>query len=597
MSKNNSEHDYSNDAKEDFVIVKARRSAAGMSSNKGIRILFSALVFVLAFAVLYEPQAEATSLDTNVDELDFGNVQLNSNARRTLTFIIENDQRRNNNLRDVNIGSVTTEARINSNCDDIRVSPTRVDIPQGGTAAIEVTLQNVSNPGPLLCSVTIDSTELFSGSSSSRNRSSCGGITSARICVEIKANVTAPILTLEDFEVDRTTRTGSRNNNNDTVNVTQTGSGSNTNLTADFGSLDVFEEAEVTITIGNVGDATLQVNVRGSGNNDVAFRGAIGDNVTIAPGDEREIDVFIRPVDGGSFTATLTISPTGQSSGSSSQRITIRFTGNSNSVDVTSSSTFVTFEARVDDVTSASAQVANENAETDGKVIAQQSNDRDEESITIRNNGEGDDLSSVEVTMTIEHIRSTGRSGSRSNRDVFRFEGTDDSNDDLVFTLNANQSQQVTIIYEPTTVGIDEAVIEVEVRLLDIDNRRSSSVIQSFFINLRGIAVASNTNTASAGSSFERLKLSQTGLQQLSSSSFKFEAQGTGIAGIQAEVFNLSGQNVYNSGIVAGNTIHWRQNSNNAAQLANGVYFYRLVVTGKDGTEEHVELRKFVLMR
>jgi hypothetical protein len=75
-----------------------------------------------------------------------------------------------------------------------------------------------------------------------------------------------------------------------------------------------------------------------------------------------------------------------------------------------------------------------------------------------------------------------------------------------------------------------------------------------------------------------------------------FRAEGSGIAGLKVEVFNLEGMKVSEEE-TSGNTLRFYAVDNKGRPLANGVYLYVVRVRGFDGREYVSEVRKLVIMR
>ena len=85
-------------------------------------------------------------------------------------------------------------------------------------------------------------------------------------------------------------------------------------------------------------------------------------------------------------------------------------------------------------------------------------------------------------------------------------------------------------------------------------------------------------------------------LQHNAFGAFVIEVLGTGISGLDLEVYDLIGQ-VVKTQSSERTTMkgHWL--SNDQRPLANGVYFYRVIARGQDGNVVHSELRKLILIR
>lgn len=74
-----------------------------------------------------------------------------------------------------------------------------------------------------------------------------------------------------------------------------------------------------------------------------------------------------------------------------------------------------------------------------------------------------------------------------------------------------------------------------------------------------------------------------------------FSVQGIGIQAIEVDVFDLGGQNVFSSGLVAGNTLYWPRVNQHNQPLANGVYLYLVTTHGVDGAIERSSIKKLVI--
>ncbi|MEM4168338.1 MAG: hypothetical protein QXW98_07825 [Candidatus Caldarchaeum sp.] len=75
-----------------------------------------------------------------------------------------------------------------------------------------------------------------------------------------------------------------------------------------------------------------------------------------------------------------------------------------------------------------------------------------------------------------------------------------------------------------------------------------------------------------------------------------FRAEGSGIASLKVEVFNLTGMRVFEQE-AAGNTLRFYALDDRGRPLANGVYLYVVRVRGYDGREYVSEIRKLVIVR
>ncbi len=594
--------------------------------RKNYFLLLGLLAGALALTLIsVESEAQTTGrtvLSASVQNVDFGLIELSSgstsNTARTRTFDIINNQQNQNvsqGNNQVNFSNVSVTAQLRPQCTAVQVSPTQVTIPPGGRATVTVTLRQISDPGPFACSIAIVSDEtLFRQNTSSGGRSTTiHSLSSPFLAVEVLANVAAPRLALSDFRVTRTQR-GSQSSTNQqrVVNMSQSGTRSNLQLAADFGSFNVFEEAEMLFRITNNGNANLEINVQATNSRDVTFSGAIGNNIVIAAGQNREVRVRIRPIDGGAISATLTINSTGRNVGSYTQRVTLRIIGTGNTINIVPTPTFLNFEARINVASAASATEQSaqpgsssapsapeaKSSETES-VSAQQTLGRDTETLTLRNDGKGDDQATAQIELAIQQTTTRGGGGvTQANSNPFAFEN---ATRNLTLTLTKGDSEQIKINYSPVNPGLDQALIRITVRVANqgTTTSRTGTVIQEFFINLRGVAIASNQVAVAGSSGPLPLSVESAGLQQSGNkeTDWVFQAQGQGIASLQAEVYSISGRKIFDSGAVLGKTIRWRPAMATGAALANGIYLYRLTIRGEDGSVERVEIRKFVVLR
>jgi hypothetical protein len=76
-----------------------------------------------------------------------------------------------------------------------------------------------------------------------------------------------------------------------------------------------------------------------------------------------------------------------------------------------------------------------------------------------------------------------------------------------------------------------------------------------------------------------------------------FAAVGDGIASLQVEIYDLSGDKIFDSGEVQGNTLIWNLQNNAGQWLARGVYLYLVRVRGLNGEIYVSEIRKLVILR
>ncbi|MBI1730544.1 hypothetical protein HY229_06615 [Candidatus Acetothermia bacterium] len=573
--------------------------------NIGLLLLPLLIGFLASALISLDTSAQTTGktvLSTSVKTLDFGKIELGSTTSATLDFDIINNVNLTNNQgnNQVNLSSTFVSAQLRSNCSAIQLTPSQVDIPAGGRVTIQVTLKQLSNPGPFDCSVVIVSDETIVGTNTTGGaNTNIHSINSPFLAVDVLANVTAPRLSLSSFKITRTQQSGTnQNNNNRNVTITQTGSRGNIQLTANVGSLNVFEQDVLTFKVGNNGNADLNVQVQATNSRDVSFTGAIGNSIVIHSGQTRDVTVTIRPVDGGTLNATITITATGKNATALSQKVSFKVTGVGNTINIVPSSSFLNFQAKVQ-VNSSAASAAG--AETNptiadlhpkSEVSAEQTNiGQDTQTLTLRNDGKGDNGATADVDLEIQSTTTGGNT--QTNTNPFTFEGGDKK---INVSIPKGGSQAIKIFYKPTKPGIDQGLIKVTVRVTNTTNTSTGSVIQIFYINLRGIAVALNQSTTAASSGPLPLIVEELGLQQISSAEIVFQAQGQGIAALAAEVFTMAGRKIYESGSVLGQSIRWKPELATGVPLANGVYFYRLVIKGQDGTEQRV-IRKFVLIR
>jgi hypothetical protein len=76
-----------------------------------------------------------------------------------------------------------------------------------------------------------------------------------------------------------------------------------------------------------------------------------------------------------------------------------------------------------------------------------------------------------------------------------------------------------------------------------------------------------------------------------------FRVNGQGIRTLQVQVYDLSGQKVYDSGAVVGPALRWDLRNAHGRPLANGVYLYVVTVSGYDGRVVHDQVKKLVILR
>jgi hypothetical protein len=77
----------------------------------------------------------------------------------------------------------------------------------------------------------------------------------------------------------------------------------------------------------------------------------------------------------------------------------------------------------------------------------------------------------------------------------------------------------------------------------------------------------------------------------------EFQAQGSNIQSTRVEIFSLTGERLFNSGYVLGNTVRWQATDSRGQNLANGVYLYVLTTRTHEDATSKSEIRKLVLKR
>ena len=82
-----------------------------------------------------------------------------------------------------------------------------------------------------------------------------------------------------------------------------------------------------------------------------------------------------------------------------------------------------------------------------------------------------------------------------------------------------------------------------------------------------------------------------------SQSQVKFVAEGTGIAEVQVEIYDLAGGKVYESGFQQGNALSWNLLSNAGQPVANGVYLYVVTAQGQNGEVARGQVHKLVVLK
>lgn len=76
-----------------------------------------------------------------------------------------------------------------------------------------------------------------------------------------------------------------------------------------------------------------------------------------------------------------------------------------------------------------------------------------------------------------------------------------------------------------------------------------------------------------------------------------FQVLGRDLEAFEVQVFDLSGQQVYSSGLVQEKSLHWTGDSQTGRLLANGVYLYVVTMYGKDGVIARSSVQKVMLLR
>lgn len=100
---------------------------------------------------------------------------------------------------------------------------------------------------------------------------------------------------------------------------------------------------------------------------------------------------------------------------------------------------------------------------------------------------------------------------------------------------------------------------------------------------------------ASGSAALESALITPTLTQE--SGAVRFAVQGANIATLKVEVFQLTGQLVYESGFNEGQALNWNLLGRNGQPLANGVYLYVLTVKDAQGSIVKTKLQKLVVLR
>lgn len=77
----------------------------------------------------------------------------------------------------------------------------------------------------------------------------------------------------------------------------------------------------------------------------------------------------------------------------------------------------------------------------------------------------------------------------------------------------------------------------------------------------------------------------------------EFVVEGTGIAHMQLEVFDVAGRRVVNSGSNSGKALRWYLRNDRGLQLADGVYLYVVTLRGLNGAITRGQVKKLVISR
>jgi hypothetical protein len=509
--------------------VRARPLAMG--------ILLAVLGFwLLSFGILAQGQLSQT-LRVSPTRLDFGNVPVNTQSQ-SLSFTISNQ------------GNLSVRVEIRPNCTGVQVSPTTADVAAGSSVTVRVTLNRINTPGQFLCTIVALTNDIFSRQGGTSNRAVFPS-------VEIRANITSPKLIITRINIRRegTGQSGSRRD----VDFTQRSSSSGVTLTANFGELDIFERLVLEITVGNGGNAPMQLRSSSSSNQNIQIEGLI-DTVNLNPGATRTLRVTLLPTQGGTIRTTITIEMVNAPT-SVARRLEIRLEGTANTIFIQPNSAFLIFTARVQATAS--------------------------QTLTLRHQGRGGDLANAIVELQIERVTHQSGTGSSSSsrRDLFRF---GDGTTRTTVNLGAGNSAGISIIYSPTEIGIDQGSIRVTVFQQRITGGKGRQV-QQFIVNLRGSATVAAQALA---------VLQDWGVLGSSASEWHFFAQGSGITALRAEVFSLTGQRIYDSGLVPETTIRWHPTALPTRwPLANGTYLYRLTIQDHTGQIVSTEVRRLLLLR
>lgn len=111
--------------------------------------------------------------------------------------------------------------------------------------------------------------------------------------------------------------------------------------------------------------------------------------------------------------------------------------------------------------------------------------------------------------------------------------------------------------------------------------------VRSLFISSLACAVLFLAGTASPSWSI---------LAAAKSDRVQFKAMGLSVERMQVQVFALTGQQIFDSGLTPGRQLYWRPQSSASRPLANGVYLYRVLVEQSDG-QQLVSIGKLAILR
>ncbi len=106
------------------------------------------------------------------------------------------------------------------------------------------------------------------------------------------------------------------------------------------------------------------------------------------------------------------------------------------------------------------------------------------------------------------------------------------------------------------------------------------------------VSVSSTTNL-----SRDALQLQSTAAGMSGENWVKFLAKGENISQIKVAVYNLSGNEVYNSEWRDGNTLQWNLQDDEGKPVGNGIYLYFVTVKDIDGDTIRGELEKTLVLR